>query len=134
MGTWTDPESVAEASVKMAFAAGYRHVDTALVYNNQDAVGRALKASNVPRDQYFVTSKVPPGNASATAQALDQCLDQLGLDYVDLMLIHYNDPNISSSTQRKEQWLEMEKFAKAGKARAIGVSHFCRTHVDDVLS
>merc|ERR1712232_114478 len=96
-------------------------------------VGRALKASGVPRNEYFVTSKVPPGNATATAQALDLCLKQLHLDYVDLMLIHYNDPN-SSAVQRKEQWLEMEKWAKAGKARAIGVSHYCKGQIEDILS
>jgi diketogulonate reductase-like aldo/keto reductase len=133
MGTWTDTETVAEDSVKLAFAAGYRHVDTAFDYENQDAVGRALKASKVARNEYFVTSKVPPGNATATAAYLETCLEQLGLEYVDLMLIHYNDPSISSPQQRKEQWLEMEKWAKSGKARAIGVSHFCKTHIEDIL-
>jgi diketogulonate reductase-like aldo/keto reductase len=133
MGTWTDSESVAESSVELAFAAGYRHVDTALVYANQDAVGRALKASKVPRNEYFVTSKIPPGNATATVQNLQTALDQLDLKYVDLMLIHYNDPNISSPQQRKEQWKVMETWAKAGKARAIGVSHFCKTHIEDIL-
>merc|ERR1719409_1281242 len=86
---------------KVAFAAGYRHVDTAFVYQNQEAVGRGLKAANVARDEYFVTSKVPPGNATATAAVLETCLQQLGLEYVDLMLIHYNDPTLSSPAQRK---------------------------------
>jgi len=134
IGTWTANDTVAESSVKMAFDMGYRHVDTAFVYENQDGVGRALKASGVARNEYFVTSKVPPGNATATAQNLAKCLNDLGLDYVDLMLIHYNDPNISNPTQRKEQWLEMEKWAKAGKARAIGVSHYCKHHIEDILS
>jgi len=134
LGTWTINDTAAEASVKAAFGIGYRHVDTAFVYENQGGVGRALKASGVARNEYFVTSKVPPGNAIATAQNLETCLKDLGLDYVDLMLIHYNDPNISSPAQRKEQWLEMEKWAKAGKARAIGVSHYCKHHLEDVLS
>eukprot|EP00929_Paragymnodinium_shiwhaense_P090490 TRINITY_DN50681_c0_g2_i1.p2 TRINITY_DN50681_c0_g2~~TRINITY_DN50681_c0_g2_i1.p2 ORF type:complete len:327 (+),score=107.78 TRINITY_DN50681_c0_g2_i1:94-1074(+) len=137
IGTWLENSTVAEDAVKKAFSYGYRHVDTAFVYQNQDGVGRALKAAvaanGLQRSDYFVTSKVPPGNASATRENLATCMKDLQLDYVDLMLIHFNDPNISSKALRQEQWLEMEKWAKSGKARAIGVSHYCRTHIDDIL-
>eukprot|EP00929_Paragymnodinium_shiwhaense_P090489 TRINITY_DN50681_c0_g1_i1.p1 TRINITY_DN50681_c0_g1~~TRINITY_DN50681_c0_g1_i1.p1 ORF type:complete len:343 (+),score=98.68 TRINITY_DN50681_c0_g1_i1:62-1030(+) len=136
IGTWLENSTVAEDAVKKAFALGYRHVDTAFVYQNQDGVGRALKAvavNGLKRSDYFVTSKVPPGNASATRQNLATCMHDLQLDYVDLMLIHFNDPKVSSKALRQEQWLEMEKWAKEGKAKAIGISHYCRTHIDDIL-
>lgn len=138
IGTWLQNSTVAEAAVREAFQNGYRHVDTAFVYKNQDGVGRALKsvplAVGLRREDYWVTSKIPPGNnASTVRQYLDTCLRDLQLDYVDLMLIHYNDPNISTKAQRQEQWKEMEKWAKDGKARALGVSHYCREHVEDIL-
>lgn len=134
VGTGTDTNASAEQSVKTAFGVGYRHVDTAFLYGNQLGVGRALKEVGVPRDEYFVTSKIPPLNASDTAQVLDQCLHELGLEYVDLMLIHYDDPGICSSAQRKGQWLALEKWAKEGKARALGVSHYCKAQLEDILS
>jgi len=127
----------AEYEVSTAFEMGYRHVDTALVYENHVGVGKALAASGLPREDYFVTTKIPGGlDASATEQQLDECLDELKLDYVDLMLIHYPsdwDGN-GGPAARKEEWLALEKWAKSGKARAIGVSHYCKSHVEDLLA
>jgi diketogulonate reductase-like aldo/keto reductase len=126
--------------VVTAFSIGYRHVDTALGYKNQQGVGaglaKAALAQNLKRDEYFVTSKIPGGlNASATEQALDLCLKQLKLDHVDLMLLHFPIGSAGGGPElRKEEWLALEAWAKKGKARAIGVSHYCRTHLDDVLS
>lgn len=137
MGTWQYNDTLAEASVLSAFKLGYRHVDTALGYDNQKGVGRALKATGLPREEYFVTTKIPGGlDAAGTEKALDECLEQLDVDYVDLMLVHYPATweGAGGAEGRKEEWLAMEKWAKQGKARAIGVSHFCRTHVEDVQS
>ncbi len=135
MGTWLYNDSVAERAVGAAFSLGYRHVDTALTYGNQRGVGRALAASGLARHEYFVTSKIPGAvndSAPATAHDLDACLSQLGVDYVDLMLVHWPGKT-TTKHGRQTQWLALEAWAKAGHARAIGISHHCKTHVDEIL-
>lgn len=137
LGTWQYNSSVAESALTEAFKLGFRHVDTALGYNNQVGVGAGLKKSNLERNEYFVTSKIPGGlNASATEAQLELSLQQLGLSYVDLMLIHFpaSFSGVGGAAMRKEEWLALEKWAKAGKARAIGVSHYCKSHIEDILS
>lgn len=132
LGTWQLNNTVAAQSVLAAFESGYRAVDTAVVYKNHPGVGKALKKSGVERDQYFLTTKIPGGlNTSASQAALDQSLIDLGVDYVDLMLLHFPG---STSLENQKQWLVLEQWAKSGKARAIGVSHYCRHHVDSILS
>eukprot|EP00947_MAST-08B_sp_MAST-8B-sp1_P002372 g2372.t1 len=134
MGTWQYNDSVAESAVSTAFSLGYRHVDTALSYGNQRGVGRALAASGLKRKEYFITTKIPGAttdNATATTAALDECLHELGQPYVDLMLIHW--PGSTTAKGRQTQWLALEAWAKSGKARAIGISHYCETHVKEVL-
>jgi diketogulonate reductase-like aldo/keto reductase len=125
LGTWQYDSSTAEAAVKLALKTGFNHIDTAQNYNNQDGVGAALKG--VDRKSYFLTTKVPPvqssGSAySQTTAALQDDLKLLGLDYVDLMLIH--GPSHDCKTTQ-EQWRALEDFYKAGKAKAIGVSNYC---------
>lgn len=137
IGTWQYNSSTAEAAVTAAFKIGYRHVDTADSYANQVGVGRALKASAVPREEYFVTTKIAGGlNASATVEAADGCLKELGLDYVDLMMIHFPATwtGKGGPAARKEEWLALERWAKSGKARALGVSHYCKQHIEDIRS
>ncbi|CAE8722311.1 unnamed protein product [Polarella glacialis] len=137
LGTWLYNSSVAEGAVTTAFGMGYRHVDTAAAYKNQDGVGRALSKTNLPRDEFFVTSKISGGlSASATEATADQCLEDLGLPYVDLMLIHFPsawDGNFSGKKYRQEEWKALEAWAKSGKARAIGISHYCSRQLDDIL-
>ena len=122
LGTWQYNSSVAEAAVKLAFSLGYRHVDTALGYGNQDGVGRGLAAASaaagLKRADYFVTSKIPGGlNTSAAIAALDQALEQLFPGdkdaYVDLMLQHFpaSWSGEGGPSLRKEQWLAMEAWA-----------------------
>lgn len=137
LGTWQYDNSKAEYAVSTALKLGYRAVDTALVYENHAGVGAALRSSGLGRDDYFVTSKIPGGlNASATLAAADRCLSELKLDYLDLMLIHFpaSWEGQGGAALRKEEWLALEKWAKTGKARAIGVSHYCQAHLFDVLS
>lgn len=138
IGTWQYDSATAERVVKTAFDVGYRHVDTALLYKNHQGVAAALKSTGIPRGDYFVTTKIPGGlNDSATTAALDESLSELQLEYVDLMLMHFPmavPSGKGSPALRKEQWLAMERWAKSGKARAIGVSHFCRSQLDDVLA
>jgi 2,5-diketo-D-gluconate reductase A len=133
IGTWLYNDTVAYQAVQTAFAAGYRHVDTAKSYGNQAGVGNALKASGLERHEYFITSKIPGAvndSAFATTRALDECLELLQQDYVDLMLIHWPGKTRRS---RQNQWLALEAWARAGRARAIGISHYCRTHVEEIL-
>ena len=137
LGTWLYNSTLAEASTSLALKYGYYLVDTALGYKNQDGIGRALKASGRSRSSYFITSKIPGGlNADDTKAALDTGLAQLELDFVDLMLLHFPSDWAQKNTgkaQRQEQWLALESWAKSGKARAIGVSHYCKRHIQDVL-
>ena len=137
LGTWQYNDSVAGAATLAALKMGYTHIDTALGYNNQVGVGKALEASGRARASYFITSKIPGGlNTSATNAALELSLQQLGLTYVDLMLIHFPATwgGDGGAAARVEEWKAMEAFQKAGKAKAIGVSHYCKHHLEDILA
>jgi len=136
LGTWHFDDESVQPAVREAFKIGYRHIDTAADYGCQKGIGQALNKLSLPRDQYFITSKTAYYgshnlNASAFTMVLNSCLEELQVEYVDLMLIHVP---ASTAALRKEQWLALEAWAKAGKARAIGVSHYCRYHLEEVLS
>jgi diketogulonate reductase-like aldo/keto reductase len=138
LGTWLYNDTRAEKASLLALQLGYTHIDTANDYGNAAGIGRAIKASGRARDSYFITSKVPGGlSATNTTAAHDLTLSQLGLDHVDLLLIHFpttmSAKPVGSKAMRQEQWRAMESIFRAGKARAIGVSHFCERHLQDVL-
>lgn len=115
----TDPEE-AEKAVRDAIEAGYRHIDTAQSYMNEESVGRGIANSDVPREELFVTTKVWVENVSyeGVISSVERSLKRLGLDYIDMLLIHqpYNDVYGA--------WRAMEELQKQGKIRAIGVSNF----------
>src|ERR1700754_1310321 len=122
------PDSTAE-SVRVAFEAGYRHIDTAQGYQNEEGVGQAVRASGLSRDEVVVTTKLAndrQGYEEAIA-ALDESLAKLGLEYVDLFLIHWPRPH---ADRYVETWRAFEKIASDGKARAIGVSNFQVPHLE----
>ncbi|MFD1718916.1 aldo/keto reductase [Georgenia deserti] len=122
----------AERVVTDALEVGYRHIDTAAIYKNEEGVGRAIAASGIPRDELFVTTKLwneDQGTESAHA-AIDRSLERLGLDYVDLYLIHWPSPTRGKYV---ESWKAMEQIKAAGKARSIGVSNFHQHHLDEVI-
>jgi 2,5-diketo-D-gluconate reductase A len=128
-GVFLVPEAETEAVVTEAFAAGYRHIDTAQGYQNEEGVGAAIKNSGLPRDQVFVTTKLHNahhGYDSAISE-LDESLAKLRLDYVDLYLIHWPIPR---QDRYVETWNAFEQLLKDGKARAIGVSNFTTAHLD----
>ena len=136
IGTWQYNDSVTEAAVLSALSMGYEHVDTAAGYANAAGVARALERSGRARASYFVTSKIPGGlNESVAAAALDANLAALRLAHVDLMLVHFPATwgGEGGKAARQAEWRALEAFVRAGKARAIGVSHFCRRHVEDIL-
>lgn len=131
-----DDEEV-ENSVKWALEAGYRLIDTAMIYKNEEGVGRAIKNSGIPREEIFVTTKLwnTDQGYDSTLKAIDTSLDKLGLSYVDLYLIHWptasEDLN-ESIDKREETWKAMEQIYKAGKAKAIGVSNYTITHLEQM--
>jgi diketogulonate reductase-like aldo/keto reductase len=107
-----------EQAVEWALEVGYRHIDTASMYRNEQSVGAALRRSGLPREQLFVTTKLIPAPTSA-ARELVKSLERLGLDYVDLYLIHWPLPLLSA-----RHWRQLESLQERGLAREIGVSNF----------
>ena len=128
----------AENAVLCALEAGYRHIDTAAIYKNEKSVGRAIKKSGVPREEIFVTSKLwnDSKGYDATMTAFSRTLENLGLDYLDLYLIHWPiGKNFKTNwvEANAESWRAFEDLYNAGKIRAIGVSNFMTHHLDVLL-
>ena len=138
LGTYlsTDGEEVASA-VKWALEAGYRLIDTAMIYGNEDGVGKGIKQSGIPREEIFVTTKLwnaDQGYENAL-RAIDVSLSKLGLSYVDLYLIHWptaDEKGVTSINKRQETWRAMEEIYKSRKAKAIGVSNYTITHLEEM--
>ncbi len=120
-------------SIKAAIEAGYRSIDTAAIYGNEEGVGRAIAESSVTREELFITTKVWNSNHGyeATLNAFDESMKKLGLDYLDLFLIHWPLP---SQDKYVETWKALEKLYKDGRVRAIGVSNFKIHHLEDILA
>ncbi|MEI3848763.1 MULTISPECIES: aldo/keto reductase [Microbacterium] len=132
-GVFQVPDGETAAAVETALAAGYRSIDTAAVYGNETGVGRALAASGLPRDELFVTSKVwiSDHGYDATLRAYDAALDRLGLDRLDLFLIHWPAP---ARGTYPETWRALERLYADGRVRAIGVSNFEPAHLDRIAA
>jgi 2,5-diketo-D-gluconate reductase A len=115
--------------VRTAFDAGYRHIDTAQGYGNEEGVGQAVRESGLAREDVFVTTKLNNSRHGydEAISALDESLQKLGLEYVDLYLIHWPRPQ---ADQYVETWRAFEKIASDGKARSIGVSNFQLPHLE----
>jgi diketogulonate reductase-like aldo/keto reductase len=117
-------------ALKWAFEVGYRHVDTAKLYGNERQVGEAVRKSGIPREELFVVTKLwnnDHGYKKALA-AFDASLKRMGLDFVDLYLIHWPEPGV-----RDKSWRALEKIYDDGRARAIGVSNYTIRHLEEVL-
>ncbi|MCC5948916.1 MAG: aldo/keto reductase [Nitriliruptoraceae bacterium] len=122
----------ATAAVTTALEAGYRLIDTAEAYGNEDAVGRAIRASGIPRDELFVTTKFNRDwhRRSGPAQALGGSLERLGLDRVDLLLIHWPNPGLDGYVAA---WEGMLALLEAGQLRAVGTSNFTPAHLQRLI-
>ena len=123
----------AERIVSDALEVGYRHIDTAAVYKNEEGVGRAIAASGIPRDELYITTKLwnsDQGTQSAF-DAMDSSLGKLGLDHVDLYLIHWPRPD---QDRYVESWRALEQIKAKGQSTSIGVSNFHRPHLERVLA
>lgn len=129
-------------AVRAAVNIGYRHIDTAQAYGNERGVGEGVHTSGIPREEIFVTSKVAAENKTyeSAAQSIDETLKIMGLDYIDMMIIHspqlWVEVNQSENrylSENREVWRAMENAVEAGKVRTIGVSNFNRADVENIL-
>lgn len=124
--------------IKDAIKAGYRHIDTAQGYKNEHLVGQAIRESSIPRNQFFVTTKVWNDNQGydKTKESIEESLNKLNIDYIDLLLIHWPIPQGKNDEWKKlnqETWKAMEEYYDAGLIKAIGVSNFLEHHLNNLL-
>lgn len=133
LGVWQASDAEAASAVKIALEEGYRHIDTAAIYGNEEGVGRGIRASGVSRDQVFLTTKVwnDAHGFDAAKQALDASLARLNVEYVDLLLIHWPVP---SRDKFVETWSALIDLQRAGKAKSIGVSNFNKDHLQKLIT
>lgn len=139
-GTWQTPNGdVAYNSVAEALNSGYRHIDTALAYGNEESVGRAIRDSGIPRDQIFITSKLPAEmkNYRNAHTSFKLTMKNIGLDYIDLYLIHapwpWNQIGADYTKENIEIWKAMEEIYDSGRARSIGISNFNVKDINAIL-
>ncbi len=130
-GVFQVPPEETQRIVEDALAAGYRHIDTAAAYRNEAGVGAAISASGIPREEIFLTTKLRNGEQGQAHKAFLDSRKALGVDYVDLYLIHWPVPSQGLFT---EAWKAMEKLYAGSEIRAIGVSNFLSGHLDTLLS
>ena len=138
-GTFRTDPAVTARAIKDANQAGFRHIDTAMIYHNEEGVGQGIKASGVDRKKLFINSKLwnTDRGYESTKEAFQKSLDRLGLDYLDLYLIHWpaNEKQFGPEASRinAETWRAMEELYEAGKIRAIGLSNFMPHHVAELM-
>lgn len=125
-GTWQITGGEAVRATAAALSAGYRHLDTAHVYDNEGEVGRGIRESGVPREDIFITTKIPPGRAGQHRETLERSLELLGTDHVDLWLIHWSiDDDVHA-----DLWRALQQARSDGLARDIGVSNYSVRQLD----
>src|SRR3954468_850418 len=128
LGVWqVEPGEETENSVRWALELGYRHIDTAQAYGNEESVGKALADSDVPREEIFLTTKFYPGHDDPEAEA-EKSLERLGVDQVDLYIIHWPQGGPTWA------WPGMQRAREAGYTRSIGISNFSVAEVRELLA
>ena len=142
LGTWLIDNDKVEEVVECALEAGYRHIDTAQAYGNEEGVGKAIRKSNIARQDLFITSKIA-AEAKTYQEAYDsinETLNKMGLDYLDLMIIHSTQPwqefrdDNRYFKENKEVWKALETAYQEGKVKAIGVSNFLKDDLENILT
>ena len=129
LGTYRSaPGKETEQAVLTALRLGYRHIDTAAIYRNEESVGAAIKRSGIPREEIFITTKLWNADHHRIEAALKESLKKLGTSYVDLYLIHWPVP------ERNDSWEALERLYKKGLCKAIGVSNFTVSHLEQLLN
>ncbi|EPQ26107.1 uncharacterized protein PFL1_06315 [Pseudozyma flocculosa PF-1] len=151
LGTWQSAPGEVAKAVESAIKAGYRHIDCAWMYGNEHEVGEGIKAAGVPREELFITTKIWGTYHRRPEEGLDDSLKKLGLDYVDLLLVHWPIPLIIRGDEKiplnadgsraidaewtvEQTWELMEKLHATGKAKAIGVSNCSTAYLERILS
>lgn len=148
LGTWQTPNDVAATAVATAIEAGYRHIDTAIAYDNESGVGKglknALKSTGIHRESIFITTKIPAEvkNYADAVRCIQESMDRLDAFHIDMMLIHAPRPwaEMGSATgnryfkENAEVWKALEEAYEAGKIRAIGVSNFAVDDLNNILA
>jgi 2,5-diketo-D-gluconate reductase A len=128
LGTWQAADREAYNAVRVALEVGYRLIDTATFYGNEEAIGRAVRESGLSRAEVFVTTKMPPGNAGRERETIEASLDAMGLDHVDLWLVHWPP----GGAARPDTWQRFIKARDDGLTRAIGVSNYSAAQIDAI--
>lgn len=133
LGVWRTPDDVAAPVVRTALAAGYRHIDTAAIYGNEEGVGEGIRSSGVERNEIFLTTKLwnDQQGFDSTLKAFDESLKRLGTDYVDLYLIHWPAPQRGLYV---DTWRAFVRLKEEGRARSIGVSNFYPEHLEMIIA
>ena len=129
-GTWPISDQEVTAAVDVALQTGYRHLDTATGYGNEAGIGRALAGSGLGRDEVFVTTKLPPERAGRERQTLEESLTKLGVDHVDLWLVHWPPGGRAAP----EVWQEVVQAQSDGLATTVGVSNYSLEQIDEVTA
>lgn len=141
LGTWFIDDDKAAEAVRNAVEIGYRHFDTAQAYGNERGVGEGIRTAGVPREELFVTSKVAAEHKdyASASDSIDESLGKMGLDYIDMMIIHSPQPwkDVNQSDNRylnenREVWRALQDAYKSGKVRAIGISNFQKEDIDNI--
>jgi 2,5-diketo-D-gluconate reductase A len=127
-GTWQISNSAAQQVAAQALEAGYRHIDTATAYHNESGIGKALASSTLAREAVFVTTKLPPDRAGREHRTLEESLSKLGVDYVDLWLVHW--PPSGRASPRV--WEQLVRARQDGLAKAVGVSNYSLRQIDEL--
>ncbi len=142
LGTWFIDDDKAAEAVRAAVKIGYRNIDTAQAYGNERGVGEGVRTCGIPREELFVGSKVAAEHKTyeSAAKSIDETLEKMGLDYLDMMIIHSPQPwmEVNQSENRyeegnREAWRALEDAYKAGKVKAIGVSNFNEHDLQNIL-
>ena len=131
LGVWRTAPAETQAIVEHALSVGYRHIDTAALYENEREVGRAVRASGVPRERVFVTTKLWNDRQLDARAALEESLEKLGFDYVNLYLVHWPVPQQNTYA---DAWRTLIELRADGLTRSIGVSNFEAEHLDRVMA
>jgi 2,5-diketo-D-gluconate reductase A len=133
-GVFQVPPDQTQATVETAFGVGYRHIDTAQMYQNEAGVGAAIKASGIPRDELYITSKLNNGlhRPDDARRSFDESLERLGLDRLDLFLIHWPLPTLYDGDY-VSTWRTLGEFAADGRLTSVGVSNFEPAHLDRII-
>lgn len=141
LGTWLLDDEQAAQAVRDAVSIGYRHIDTAQAYNNEAGIGEGIRTCGIAREELFITTKVAAEakNYDAVTQSIEESLAKLGLDYIDLLIIHspqpwkeFRDEN-RYFEENKNVWKAMEDAYKSGKVKAIGLSNFLQDDIENIF-